>query len=238
MVADARLGTEAILDRLRSRRRVGWRTPELGRRIATETWRRQPFEDASTESAVDPRTVTIAMDAILPRNRLVVVDGGHFSGWPAMYLEAPDARSFLFHQAFQSIGLGLGTAIGAAVGAPDRTVVAAVGDGCAFMALGELETMARAGLPMILLVYNDDAYGAEVHHFADAGVAFDTVRFAPTDLAAVARALGAEGITVRAVDDLAAVEGWVAGSRAGPLVVDLKVNPSVVGAWLPEAFRA
>jgi thiamine pyrophosphate-dependent acetolactate synthase large subunit-like protein len=233
--ADARLAAEALADAAPRDR-----APDavLVERIAASRWRDVAFDDASTGSTIDPRTATLALDAILPRERLVVVDGGHFSGWPAMYLEPPDARGFLFHQAFQAIGLGLGTAIGAARGSGDRTVVAAVGDGGAFMALGELETAARLGLPMIVLVYNDDAYGAEVHHFADDDVPMDTVRFGPTDVAAIAEATGALGVTVRRLDDLDRVRTWVERRPERPLVVDLKVTPTVVGAWLPEAFRA
>jgi acetolactate synthase I/II/III large subunit len=85
-------------------------------------------------------------------------------------------------------------------------------------------------------VYNDDAYGAEVHHFADRAEGLDLVRFPETDLAAVGRALGADGATVRGLKDLEAVASWL-GHRDRPLVVDAKVTPTVVGEWLEEAFR-
>jgi thiamine pyrophosphate-dependent acetolactate synthase large subunit-like protein len=65
----------------------------------------------------------------------------------------------------------------------------------------------------------------------------DTVRFADTDFAALGRAAGGHGITVRRPDDLAAVSGWL-GHRDRPLVVDAKVTPDVVADWLEEAFRA
>lgn len=237
IVADVREAAAALTDAVVAPRE-GYRDAALASRIAAGSWRRQTFEDGSTPDTIDPRTLTMALDDILPADRIVVVDGGHFSGWPAMYLDAPDSHGFIFHQAYQSIGLGLGTAIGAAIGRPDRTVVAAVGDGSAFMTLGELETAARLRLSMIVLVYNDDAYGAEVHHFADEGLPLDTVRFGPTDLAAIGRAVGADGITVRTTGDLAGVVEWLAGPRGRPLVVDAKVTPSVIGAWLPEAFRA
>jgi thiamine pyrophosphate-dependent acetolactate synthase large subunit-like protein len=155
-----------------------------------------------------------------------------------MYLRVPDADGFIFHQAFQSIGLGLGTAIGAAIGRPDRLTIAAVGDGCAYMALGELETAARVGAPLVVLVYDDDAFGAEVHHFAGGGMPLDIVQFPPRDLAAAARALGADGLTISGPGDLDAVTEWLGGPRDRPLVIDARVTPGVVGAWLPEAFEA
>ena len=51
---------------------------------------------------------------------MVAVDSGNFMGYPSMYLSVPDQRGFCFTQAFQSIGLGLATAIGAALAQPDR----------------------------------------------------------------------------------------------------------------------
>ena len=63
------------------------------------------------------------------------------------------------------------------------------------MALGEMETAARYRLPMLVVIYNDAAYGAEVHHFGPMGRPVDVARFPDTDFAALARAAGAEGIT-------------------------------------------
>jgi thiamine pyrophosphate-dependent acetolactate synthase large subunit-like protein len=158
-------------------------------------------------------------------------------GYPAMYLDVPDEHGFVFAQAFQSVGLGLANAIGAGVARPERLCVAAVGDGGALMALGELETAARYRLPMVVVVYNDAAYGAEVHHFGPMGRNVDFTRFPDTDFAALARAAGAEGITVRGAEDLAPLKEWL-GRRDRPLVIDAKVNPDVRAEWLEEAFRA
>jgi len=238
VVADAAEAAHGLLQELR-RRGVGgqgFRSPELASRIAGGRWRDQPYRDASTESTIDPRTLTIALDDLLPADRALAVDSGHFMGWPAMYLPVRDARAFVFNQAYQSIGLGLGAAIGAAVADPGRVTVAALGDGGTFMSLGELETAARLRLPLLLLVYNDNAYGAEVHHFADQAEGLELVRFPETDIAAIGRAVGADGVTVRGLQDLKAVESWLA-HRDRPLVVDAKVTPTVVGAWLEEAFR-
>ncbi len=158
-------------------------------------------------------------------------------GFPAMYLRVPDAQGFVFTQAFQSVGLGLATAIGAAVARPDRLTVAALGDGGALMALPEFETVARLGLRMLIVVYNDAAYGAEVHHFSPHGAPLDLVRFPDVDCAAIARGAGLEGATVRKREDLQSVEAWLASGAEHALVLDAKVVPTVVAEWLEEAFR-
>jgi thiamine pyrophosphate-dependent acetolactate synthase large subunit-like protein len=153
-----------------------------------------------------------------------------------MGLGVPDARSWVFSNGFQAVGLGLATAIGAAVARPRRLTVAALGDGGALMAAGELETAARLGLRLLVVVYDDAAYGAEVHHFRPDGHPLDTVRFPDADLAALARAAGLDAVTVRAEGDLDAVARWLAAPDR-PLLVDAKVDPGVCADWLAEAFR-
>jgi thiamine pyrophosphate-dependent acetolactate synthase large subunit-like protein len=239
IIADARATANALNDELSNRRHSnqGFRTPELSDQIASNTWRDDPYDDASTDEWIDPRTVSIALNELLPHNKAVAVDSGHFLGYPSMFLDVPDARSWLFPNGFQAVGLGLGNAIGAAIAQPDRPTVAAIGDGGAFMALAELETAARLKLTLLVVIYDDAAYGAEVHHFAPMGHDVSLVRFPDADLAGIARAAGAKAATVRRTEDLTVVEDWLVNPH-GPLVLDVKVNPTICAEWLEEAFRA
>jgi len=239
VVGDTNATARTIVEELdlRSVSKRGFRDEEVVRRISARRWRDEPYEDEGTEEYIDPRTLSIALDDLLPQERTLATDSGHFMGYPAMYLPVPDERGFVFSQAFQSVGLGLGTAIGAAIASKDRLTVAALGDGGALMALGELETAARYRLPMVVVIYNDAAYGAEVHHFGPMDRPVDLTQFPETDFAALARAAGAEGITVRKPEDLAPLKEWL-GRRDMPFVIDAKVNPDVRAEWLEEAFRA
>jgi thiamine pyrophosphate-dependent acetolactate synthase large subunit-like protein len=218
--------------------RVGWRSPAMRMRIAAERrWRDTGFADETGGGRIDPRRLTIGLDDAVPAARTVVVDSGNFMGYPAMFLGVPDSAGFCFTQAFQSVGLGLASALGAAVARPDRLTVAALGDGGFLMSVNELATAARLGLPLLVVVYNDAAYGAEVHHFGPNGHPLDTVTFADTDLAGIARGFGCAALTVRSPDDLAAVRGWLAGPHDRPLVIDAKVSSAHPSWWLEEAFR-
>jgi thiamine pyrophosphate-dependent acetolactate synthase large subunit-like protein len=239
VVGDAAATSRALLDHLVCAQIVlpGWRSPELAERLRTEGWHHCPYEDAGDGARIDPRTLFLQLDRLLPEERTVAVDSGHFMGYPAMYLRVPDARGFVFTQAFQSVGLGLASAIGAAVARPDRVTVAALGDGGTMMALPELDTVARLGLRMLIVVYNDSAYGAEVHHFGPHGADLDLVRFDEVDFAALGRAAGLQGVTVRERNDLQAVQTWLNGGGTPALVLDAKVVPTVVASWLEEAFR-
>jgi thiamine pyrophosphate-dependent acetolactate synthase large subunit-like protein len=239
IVGDSTTVARALAKELESRcyRAHGWRSGAMAERIARAGWSQQAYQEAAGPDRIDPRTLSIALDELLPAARTLVVDSGHFMGWAPMYLEIAADRGFIFTQSYQSIGLGLATAIGAAVARPERLTVAALGDGGLLMSLPELETVARLGLNLLIVVYNDAAYGAEVHHFATLGRPLELVRFSDTDFAAIAKACGLEGLTVRSADDLAPATSWLAGNRDKALLIDAKVEPTVVAEWLEEAFK-
>jgi thiamine pyrophosphate-dependent acetolactate synthase large subunit-like protein len=216
----------------------GYRSAGTRERLSRERrWRDHPYDDDSDGSRIDPRTLSIALDDLLPAERTVAVDSGNFMGYPAMFLDVPDADGLVFTQSFQSVGLGLATAIGAAVARPDRLTVAALGDGGALMSVAELETAVRLGLGLLVVVYDDEAYGAEAHHFGPDGHPLDTVTFPPADLAAIGQGFGCRAATVRKREDLGAVADWLAGPRDRPMVVDAKVTANAPSWWLEEAFR-
>jgi acetolactate synthase I/II/III large subunit len=235
---DVALTARAALTALAGRTAPGYRSAELRSRIAREVrWRDVPYPDEGGGGRIDPRTLTIALDDLLPAERVVTVDSGNFMGYPSMFLSVPDENGFCFTQAFQSVGLGLASAIGAALAQPDRLPVAALGDGGVLMGASELETVVRLGLPMVIVIYDDEAYGAEVHHFGPDGFPLDTVRFPAADIAAIGRGYGCAGVTVRGPGDLAPVRDWLAGPRDRPLVIDAKVASASGSWWLEEAFR-
>jgi thiamine pyrophosphate-dependent acetolactate synthase large subunit-like protein len=263
VLGDVAQACRAVLAELAGQTAAGYRSAALQARIAREgRWRDVPYTDEGTTGAdgpetdrhgtdrhgtdgpgaggggrIDPRTLTIALDDLLPAERIVSVDSGNFMGYPSMFLAVPDDAAFCFTQAYQSIGLGLASGIGAALAQPDRLPVAALGDGGALMGISELETAVRLRLPMVIVVYDDAAYGAEVHHFGPDRHPLDTVRFPPTDIAAIGCGFGCAGVTVRGPEDLAPVREWLAGPRDRPLVIDAKVTSGSGSWWLEEAFR-
>jgi thiamine pyrophosphate-dependent acetolactate synthase large subunit-like protein len=237
VVGDSAVTAAAVARALLTRSTAGYRTQVVRDRIAREVrWRDVPYDDWGGDGTIDPRTLTIALDDLLPAERVVAVDSGNFMGYPSMFLSVPDEFGFCFTQAFQSIGLGLATAIGAALAQPSRLPVAALGDGGALMAAAELDTVRRLALPMLVVVYDDAAYGAEVHHFTD-GQPLDTVTFPDTDIAAIGAGYGLEAAVVRTPDDLDAVRRWLDGPRDRAMLVDAKVAAPRGSWWLEEAFR-
>ena len=216
----------------------GWRA-EVADDIAKLGWADEPYAEASATGRIDPRTLSIALATMLPEERTVVLDGGHFIAWPSMYWPVPDPSGFVFTgSAFQAIGMGFAGAAGAAAGRTDRTTVVALGDGGALMGLSELDTLIRTAGSAVVVVYDDGAYGYEVHMFGPVGADLATATFGETDFAGIARALGATAVTVRSVDDLAALRAWRDAGARGTLMLDCKVVRDVVADFLAEIVAA
>ena len=223
VIGDAALVASTVADALPARADTGYRTEAVAQKLsAGRLWRDQPFEARTEDGRIDPRELAVVLDDMLPTERIVTADAGSHTEYTAMYLQVPDDRGYCLPLAFQCIGLSLAAGIGAAVARPDRLPVVGVGDGGFMMSLVELDTAVRLGLPLVIVVYNDSAYGAEVHHFGHSGQPLDIVEFPETDIAAIARGFGCTGVTVRSLNDLAGLSDWLAGDRSTPIVIDAK----------------
>ncbi|GAB3033367.1 thiamine pyrophosphate-binding protein [Parafrigoribacterium mesophilum] len=224
VTGDSALTANAVAEVLKNQNtRVGYRTAHTAEILTTgRRWRDQPFTPATDDARIDPRVLAIALDDILPTERVVSSDAGSFTEYSAMYLQVPDDRGYCLPLGFQCIGLSLAAGIGAALAQPRRLPVVGVGDGGFMMSLVELDTAVRLGLPLVVVVHNDSAYGAEVHHFGHGDLPLDIVQFPDTDIAAIARGFGCDGITVRSLDDLNAVAEILSTPRTRPLVIDAK----------------
>ncbi len=163
VIADARTVAEqltaAVVERAASDK--PFHTDE-NRRALAEHDLASEFQSAHTPRTMDPRSLAIELDRLLPPNRNAVYDAGNFlQVIPYISGLGPDHIKNTVD--FASIGMGFGTALGFACGTPDRTTVLFVGDGGFLMTMGELETAAREDIPLVIVVINDAAYGAELH---------------------------------------------------------------------------
>ncbi|MFC7401687.1 thiamine pyrophosphate-binding protein [Citricoccus sp. GCM10030269] len=189
------------------------------------------------DGRLDPRTMALALDNILPPERVFVQDGGHFIGWVPLMCSVPDPRSHLFvGTAFQSIGLGFPSAVGAAAAQPDRTTVLVTGDGGGLMALADLESFIRQTRSGVVVVFNDAAYGAELHQYAARGLDDQAMLIDEVDFAAVGRAFGAEGVKARDLQDLDALRNWVARGSEGVFVLDLPISQEIVAEYMADSM--
>lgn len=187
------------------------------------------------DGRLDPRPVAARLAELLPEDRHVTTDGGHFIGWANMYWPvASPERMIMVGTAFQSIGLGFSTVAGVAAAAPDSTVVLNTGDGGGLMAIADLETTIRTANSCVVVVWNDGAYGAEVHLYGKMGLDEAPMRIPNVNFAGVAAALGATGVRVDTLADLDALTEWRAAGARGTIVLDCRISTSVVAPYQRE----
>lgn len=190
------------------------------------------------DGRLDPRAVASRIGELLPANRHVTTDGGHFLGWANMYWPvASPERMIMVGTAYQTIGLGFSTVAGVAAAAPESTTVLSTGDGGGLMALADLETAIRTAQSGVIVVWNDGAYGAEVHLYGLMGLDEAPMLIPDVDFAALGSALGAQGVRVESLTDLDALADWTAAGASGTILLDCRVSRSVVAEYQREIQR-
>ncbi len=190
------------------------------------------FQAAHTPRTVDPRALAVELNKLLPEKRNLVYDAGNFLGI-VPYLAVPDPGHFKMTSDFASIGLGFGGALGFAKGRPDATTVLFVGDGGFLMTMGELETVVREDLPLVIVLMNDCAYGAELHFLKMRDLPVAKSVFPDVDFAPVAEAFGFQAATIRNLDDLRALAPVLAKPE-GPVFLDCKINAAIAAPFMGE----
>lgn len=227
LLADAGDGVRALIAEwerrdLSTRPVVGPPTPchaEIARSVLDIDLGRDPTR------GLDPRRVFWVCNKKLPVDRVVVSDSGRWSGTAPTFLDARDGRSWLITRGYGSVGLGLGNAIGAAAGVPDRPVVLFCGDGGLMMTAQELDAVRLNELDLTIVIINDEAYGAEVPYLSNYGLPADTARQSMPDMVKLAEAFGGRAVVVRTDEELDALEF----PGKGLFMVDVRVDPSVNG---------
>jgi len=223
----ARAAAEALADHLGTPR-TGYRTDAVRDSLAVDERREDLARAAYPPEAgrVDPRRAALALDDGIAASAHVVIGAAHFWSWPNMYLTRAAGRRFHHTHDFGAIGQALPTAVGVAAGT-DRPVVVIEGDGGFMQNVQEIDTAVRYRLPVLFVVLDDDALGAEYHKLRARGLPTGSSVIATPDCALLARAFGAAGVTATTVDEVAdACAAFTADPK--PTVLGIKVSRSVL----------
>ena len=165
------------------------------------------------------------LEDALPKDRVLVTDGGRFMTEVWCRISVPDPNSFVSSVNFGSIGLGLQGALGAGIAAADRPVVLFTGDGGFMMGgINEFNTAKRLELDLIVIVANDSAYGAEHIQFVDREMDPGLSEFQWPSFVEIAKSLGGDGIEVRSKEQLEEALEAVK-ERQGPYLIELRLDP-------------
>jgi acetolactate synthase-1/2/3 large subunit len=227
---DARAGlediTEALADETRRARaaRADY-VAEIPSRMAS--WRDDAAERLNSEERpIHMARLCTELNNALPAESILVADGGFAGHWTGLLYDTKSpGRHFIPDRGLASIGYGLPGGIGAALAAPSTPVVAITGDGGFNMMLGELETARRAGIGLTIVVVNNAASGyvKALQHAIFRG-RYQSSDLVEMDYAAIARAMGCNGIRVEDPERLGdALQAGLA-ERTRPTVLDVVVT--------------
>ncbi|HET9902890.1 MAG TPA: thiamine pyrophosphate-binding protein [Xanthobacteraceae bacterium] len=192
-----------------------------------EKWRTEAGPRlTSKERPINVGRLVNELNHEMPADGILVADGGFAAHWTGLlYDTKTSGRNYLPDRGLAAIGYGLPGAIGAAVAAPNRPVVAMCGDAGFNMALGELETARRIGANVTLVVVNNAASGyVKALQHAMYGQRYQSSDLVEMNYAHIAEAMGCRGI--RVTDPDAVGQALRAGihERDVPTVVDVVVT--------------
>jgi acetolactate synthase-1/2/3 large subunit len=200
------------------------------RRLLAEELARGAADDSFP---LKPQRVVADTRSALDRSDIVLADTGAVKMWMARLYPTYEPNTCLLSNGLSTMGFALPGAIAAMLAAPERRVLAAVGDGAFLMNSQEIETAVRERIPLTVLIWQDDAYGLikwkmnlEIGH----DVATD---FSNPDFVAYAESFGARGYFVGAAAELLPVLTEALASDAVSVIacpVDYGENLQLTGA--------
>ncbi|MBZ0125539.1 MAG: sulfoacetaldehyde acetyltransferase [Rhodocyclaceae bacterium] len=235
LCADAKAAAGALFARLQTRELAcnanrAQRQAEIAKEKAEweaelDAWpqERDPWsiEVAKDGPAMHPRQMLRALERAMPRDAMVSTDIGNICSVANSYLRFDTPRSLFAAMSFGNCGYAFPAVIGAKLAAPERPAVAYVGDGAWGMSFGELLTCVREKIPVTAVVFHNKQWGAEKKNQVD----FYGNRFVGSNLenpsfAAIARAMGAQGVVVEKLSDVGpALAAACAAQREGKTTV-------------------
>ncbi|QHE84295.1 thiamine pyrophosphate-binding protein [Hydrogenophaga sp. BPS33] len=247
VIADIKVFTQQLLQELEAhpdisaKRFAPWREQVRGWQQEWERFVQPHFEDHT--SPLRPEFVVGTLQKMLPHDVILSLDSGVHHNWFMQFWRANRPQSMLNSWGYSSMGFGVCGVLGAQLAAPDRACVAVVGDGGFTMAPYVLCTAVELDLPVVWIVWNNFAWGAirdiqyGMFDGREIGTAFykghSGERYNP-DFAAWARACGADGVTVKRPQDLAAAVQQALKNRRPCLIdvhVDAEIRPPATGTW-------
>ena len=225
---DVALAAKALIAELerRGHRYEGYRTSAIAEQIASFD-RQAGIRDQSDAEGLDTRVVSIALNDAIPKERVLVFDPGHYFALMLPFFDVADPKSLVLPLDFGAIGTGGPMATGAALAQRDRLTVLAAGDGGYMLTMSELDTAIRARVPLLVLVFNDSAYGAEVHILGAEGLPTELARFDVRAFDQIAVSMGAEGIPIHTLADVDCLRKRLEHGLDGVLVADVRITTAV-----------
>ena len=239
LVADAKLGVEAIVQRLVEAEFTapGFRDGSHDEQFEFDPLAREVEQGRGllAEDEIDPHRLLQELDKFLPHDCTLVIGSGHFFAFPTTYLNGYRSRRFLYTYDFGTIGQAIPTGFGVAIADPSRPVVVIEGDASTLMNVHIFDTTAHYEPKMLVLVMNDGALGAEFHQLSAKGQDPEWALMPTPDFGRLAEVFGNAGSTlVDAANAEQTISSFLAGK--GTYVVDVRISRSVISRHFRRAY--
>jgi acetolactate synthase-1/2/3 large subunit len=219
--------------------------------VATESILAEPEKYISPASPITPQRLMYDLGRLFPPSTRFLADAGNSVAWSTHYLSPADRRIgerrlsgggrrrdngrrqtdagwLRLTMDFAPMGWAIGGAVGTAAGNPNVPVVCITGDGSLMMNGQEISVAVAEGLTVIFVILNDQALGMVKHGQRLAGAEQIGFELPTTDFAAMARAMGADGYTVRSPEDMAKLDIDAICRKKGPTLIDVFIDSEEV----------
>lgn len=234
LIGDARTNLEALLSLLRS----SAPSPKTAVKELIGTARSQWLDAAagdlgSTQIPLKPQRVMSVLMSTLPDRAVIIAD----AGTPTPYLcacfevRSPECR-VIIPRAYGGLGYAIPAAVGASLARPGVPIIALTGDGSFGMSCGELETIARMKIPVVILIFNNGCFGwikaiQSLHtDLGSPGLPYYSVDFTRSDHAAIARTFGLQAHKVESASELEPMLSRALATQQ-PVLLDLPSEPEI-----------
>jgi acetolactate synthase I/II/III large subunit len=229
IVGDAKLALEALAQTLvlfrpdLSKRRLGPAEIAAAKKQKFDAFRALA---ASNDAPIKPERVIAELQAVLPKDAVIVADPGTPCPYFSAYYELMETgRHFISNRAHGALGYSMAASVGAHYGRPSAKVVSVMGDGSFGFTAGEMETIVRLKVPVTMIVISNSVYGwIKAGQKTGFKERYFSVDFSRTDHARVAEAFGVKAWTVKDPADLRKTLKQ-AIEHGGPTLVDIIAQP-------------
>ena len=218
VTGDVKEVLQAILPKIREKKSASW--------LAEIETKKKIANDRVNRRSLNGPFIVSEIDRVTKGDAVICTEVGQHQMWAAQYFRYTKPRTFITSGGLGTMGYGLGAALGAKSGCPDKTVINVAGDGCFRMNLHELATVSRYNIPMIEVVINNRVLGMvrQWQNFFYGQRYSHTVFDDAADFVKVAEALGVSAVRVTKPDEFApALEKAIKSKK--PALIECVIDP-------------
>lgn len=218
---DAKAIVQELLNRLPQKENWAWMN-----RIHQWQKKYPLVQQPGREGTVTPQQVLETLDRLTDGKAILATEVGQHQMWAAQFYRFRSSRQFISSGGLGTMGFGLGAALGAQVGLPEKQVVNIAGDGSFHMNCNELSTLSKYGIPVIELIFNNQVLGMvrQWQKLFYGGRFSQTTLEKKTNYELLAEAFGVKALTISRPEEVEPVLKEALATE-GPVLINCHIDP-------------